>query len=491
MVLVGPSGCGKTTALRMVAGLEDITSGTLRIGGKVVNDETPKERDIAMVFQNYALYPHMTVAENIGFALKLRKMPKPDIAAKVKETAEILGPDRVAGPQAGPAVRRAAAAGGDGPGDRARAVGVLDGRAAVQPGRQAAGADAGRGAADPAAHRRGHPVRDPRPGRGDDDGRPGRGDAGRASAAGRPPAGACTTTRTTCSSRRSSARRDEPVRGVDDRGRGGVKIGSQELALPEVCRDSHPGLARFAGKKVVVGLRPEHLPAATDGSTGPKLAGNVDLVEALGSELVIHFTIDARRVQAEGASSEDEDATAQSGEGVARVEPGTKVKVGEQDHVRRQRCGHAVLRPGDRNRPSGTDGPGRRLRPRGAPGRAKSSRGRAGAEGRGGSGDQDRGECHRHRHRHRYRRGDRRPPTGRPAAHVPGRPGRESVQRCRRPGSSRARRDADGAARRYRVRPHPARSRPGRGHRPARRPACRGAVDAGRGLDGRLGPGQL
>ena len=91
MVLVGPSGSGKTTALRMVAGLEDITSGELRIGGKVVNDETPKERDIAMVFQNYALYPHMTVAENIGFALKLRKMPKAEINAKVKETGEILG----------------------------------------------------------------------------------------------------------------------------------------------------------------------------------------------------------------------------------------------------------------------------------------------------------------------------------------------------------------------------------------------------------------
>src|SRR5215472_10853608 len=91
MVLVGPSGCGKTTALRMVAGLEDITSGTLSIGGKVVNDETPKDRDIAMVFQNYALYPHMTVAENIGFALKLRKLPKSEISAKVNETAEILG----------------------------------------------------------------------------------------------------------------------------------------------------------------------------------------------------------------------------------------------------------------------------------------------------------------------------------------------------------------------------------------------------------------
>ena len=91
MVLVGPSGCGKTTALRMVAGLEDITSGILRIGGKEVNDETPKERDIAMVFQNYALYPHMTVRENIGFALKLRKMPKSELNAKVNEAAEILG----------------------------------------------------------------------------------------------------------------------------------------------------------------------------------------------------------------------------------------------------------------------------------------------------------------------------------------------------------------------------------------------------------------
>ncbi len=91
MVLVGPSGCGKTTALRMVAGLEDITSGILRIGGKEANDETPKERDIAMVFQNYALYPHMTVAQNIGFALKLRKLPKDQLDAKVKEAADILG----------------------------------------------------------------------------------------------------------------------------------------------------------------------------------------------------------------------------------------------------------------------------------------------------------------------------------------------------------------------------------------------------------------
>src|SRR3984893_2801019 len=88
MVLVGPSGCGKTTALRMVAGLEDITEGTIEVGGRVVNDLSPRERDMAMVFQNYALYPHMTVAENIGFSLTLQKMPKAERLA----TGEGAGP---------------------------------------------------------------------------------------------------------------------------------------------------------------------------------------------------------------------------------------------------------------------------------------------------------------------------------------------------------------------------------------------------------------
>jgi multiple sugar transport system ATP-binding protein len=90
VILVGPSGCGKSTALRMVAGLEDITEGELRIGDQVVNDRAPKDRDIAMVFQNYALYPHMTVRENMGFALKLRGAPKEEIDRKVVEAARIL-----------------------------------------------------------------------------------------------------------------------------------------------------------------------------------------------------------------------------------------------------------------------------------------------------------------------------------------------------------------------------------------------------------------
>ena len=90
IVLVGPSGCGKSTTLRMIAGLEDITDGELYIGDRLVNDVAPKDRDIAMVFQNYALYPHMTVRDNIAFALKLRKTPKDEINRKVNEAAEIL-----------------------------------------------------------------------------------------------------------------------------------------------------------------------------------------------------------------------------------------------------------------------------------------------------------------------------------------------------------------------------------------------------------------
>src|ERR671926_1006651 len=90
VILVGPSGCGKSTALRMIAGLEDITEGELYIGDEVVNDRTPKDRDIAMVFQNYALYPHMTVRDNMGFALKLAKVDKSEIDKKVNEAADIL-----------------------------------------------------------------------------------------------------------------------------------------------------------------------------------------------------------------------------------------------------------------------------------------------------------------------------------------------------------------------------------------------------------------
>ena len=152
LVLVGPSGCGKSTSLRMLAGLEDVNGGRIRIGERDVTHLPPKDRDIAMVFQNYALYPHMTVADNMGFALKIAGVPKAEIRQRVEEAAKLLDleaylerkPKALSGGQ-----RQRVAMG--------RAIvrqpaGVPHGRAAVQPRRQAARADAypDRGAAAPA-----------------------------------------------------------------------------------------------------------------------------------------------------------------------------------------------------------------------------------------------------------------------------------------------------------------------------------------------------
>src|SRR6187397_3178128 len=99
VVLVGPSGCGKSTTLRMIAGLEDISDGDIMIGGDVVNDVPPKDRDVAMVFQNYALYPHMTVAENLSFGLRLRDIPSDEIGRRVADAARTLGRALVRQPQ--------------------------------------------------------------------------------------------------------------------------------------------------------------------------------------------------------------------------------------------------------------------------------------------------------------------------------------------------------------------------------------------------------
>ena len=135
IIFVGPSGCGKSTTLRMVAGLEEISGGKLLIDGKLMNDVEPKDRDIAMVFQNYALYPHMTVYDNMAFGLKLRKVPKDQIDKMVKEAARVLDLDKLLD-------RKPKALSG---GQRQR---VAMGRAIVrepkvfQPGRQAARTDA-------------------------------------------------------------------------------------------------------------------------------------------------------------------------------------------------------------------------------------------------------------------------------------------------------------------------------------------------------------
>jgi multiple sugar transport system ATP-binding protein len=330
MVLVGPSGCGKTTALRMVAGLEDITSGILRIGGKEVNDETPKERDIAMVFQNYALYPHMTVRDNIGFALKLRKLPKAELTSKVNEAADILGLtdwlDRKPGQLSG--------------GQRQR---VAMGRAIVR---------------EPSVFLMDEPLSNL--------------DAKlrvqmRAEVARIQQRMGVSTIYVThdqveamTMGDRVTVMRDGTLQQVDTpqnlydnpdnifvaafigspaqnlydavvgEGARSVKLGSQEVDLPEAVVLKRPALRGYVGKEVVVGMRPEHLRAERPDSTGPKLTGDVELVEALGSELVVHFTIDAHRVIAEGAFDKDEAAAVKSGEGVARVEAKTPVKPGDR-----------------------------------------------------------------------------------------------------------------------------------------------------------------
>ena len=142
MVLVGPSGCGKSTTLRMVAGLEETTGGEIWIGDRLVNEVAPGERDIAMVFQNYALYPHMSVYQNMAFGLKMRKTPKPEIEKRVREAAAILVDRATAGSPAAGALGRPAAARGFGAGDRARAESFLVRRAAVEFGCEAPRANA-------------------------------------------------------------------------------------------------------------------------------------------------------------------------------------------------------------------------------------------------------------------------------------------------------------------------------------------------------------
>jgi ABC-type sugar transport system ATPase subunit len=177
MVLVGPSGCGKSTTLRMVAGLEEISGGTISIDEKVVNNVLPKDRDIAMVFQNYALYPHMTVYDNMAFGLKLRKFPKAEIDQRVREASAMLGLDPYLDrkPKALSGGQRQRVAVG-----RAKTEGVSLRRAALQSRREDARVHAHRDFQASCPTGCDDDLRDPRSGGGDDDGRPHLRDEGRA-----------------------------------------------------------------------------------------------------------------------------------------------------------------------------------------------------------------------------------------------------------------------------------------------------------------------
>ena len=205
-VLVGPSGCGKSTLLNIVAGLDRPSAGTVEIGGRVVNDIPPKDRDIAMVFQSYALYPSMTVRQNITFGMECRHVPRAE-----QEAAGECGPaaaDRtVARPPAVAAFRRPASARRDGPRAGAGSPAVPVRRTALQSRRQTARRDADGDQAAASAHRRHHRLCHPRPDRGDDDGDADRGDASGRGAAIRRSRIRCTAIRPICSWRVSWARR--------------------------------------------------------------------------------------------------------------------------------------------------------------------------------------------------------------------------------------------------------------------------------------------
>jgi multiple sugar transport system ATP-binding protein len=332
IVLVGPSGCGKTTLLRMIAGLEEISDGVLRIGERVVNGIGPKERDIAMVFQNYALYPHMTAAENAGFALKLARLPKEQIRDKVRAAAQTLGltpwlerkPGELSGGQRqrvamGRAiVREPSAFLMDEP------LSNLDAKLRVQMRAEISRIQRRLGVATVYVTH----------------------DQIEAMTMGDRVAVMQDGVILQCDDPQTLY--DQPINmfvaafigspamnlyeATLEAGAVAMYLGSQRVPLPAEVRRARPALATYGGEKVVVGLRPEHLPAAEAGYEGPMLEGDVDLVEALGSELMVHFSIDAARVLAEGAFEEDEQDLVRSGEAVARVDPRRRLRVG--DHGR-------------------------------------------------------------------------------------------------------------------------------------------------------------
>ena len=207
LVLVGPSGCSKTTLLRTIAGLEDVTNGRIEIGGKDVTDAPPRRRDVAMVFQNYALYPHMNVRKNLGYGLKVRRTPRPRLARRVEEVAGAARAGASCSTASGAALRRPAPARRDGPRHRARAAGFPDGRAALEPRREAPRRHSRLALRAPSAPRRHDRLRHARPDRGDDARPAGGGDARGPDPPGRQAAEALRGARRTSSSPRSSARR--------------------------------------------------------------------------------------------------------------------------------------------------------------------------------------------------------------------------------------------------------------------------------------------
>jgi len=298
MVLVGPSGCGKTTALRMVAGLEGISEGVVRIGDRVVNHVPSRDRDIAMVFQSYALYPHLTVYDNIAFGLKLRKVPKAEVERKVREAAKMLGleehlerkPRNLSGGQRqrvamGRAiVREPAAFLMDEP------LSNLDAKLRVQTRAEISKLQTDLGVTtiyvthdQVEAMTMGDRVAVMRKGELQQVATP-------QELYDRPVnlfVGGFIGSPAMNLLEARLERRDQTLV---------AKLGSQELTLGAQTLETRPALADFAGRTVVLGIRPEHLEDASleEAPDGPRLRGTMTLREALGAEVMAHFTIDAR-----------------------------------------------------------------------------------------------------------------------------------------------------------------------------------------------------
>jgi len=340
MVLVGPSGSGKTTALRMVAGLEDITSGTLRMGGQVVNDLPPRDRNVAMVFQSYALYPHMTVAENIGFGLSLRKRPKSEIKAKVREAAALLGltdylkskPGQLSGGQRqrvamGRAiVREPAVFLMDEP------LSNLDAKMRVQMRAEISRIQRRVGVATLyVTHDQTEAMT--------------MGDRvavlhmGRLQQCGPPQVLYEHPDNLFVGAFIGSPAMNLYEAMISPEG-DQVHLGSQSLTLPNAVLQARPALQRYRGCKLAVGIRPEHLLDAALGpppAPGTTLVTDIELIEALGNELQVHYLIDATPVRSEEARAAAEleglqtiQAGAAKTEGVARVSPRSQMKLGSR-----------------------------------------------------------------------------------------------------------------------------------------------------------------
>jgi len=297
MVLVGPSGCGKTTALRMVAGLEEITAGEILIGDRVVNDVDPRGRDVAMVFQNYALYPHMTVFENIAFGLRARRAPKREIRSRVERVGKALGlgdllerkPRQLSGGQ-----RQRVAMG--------RAIvrdprvflmdeplSNLDARLRVQMRAEVARVQHDLGVTtiyvthdQVEAMTMGDRVAVMRGGVLQQTGEP-------QSVFDRP-------LNLFVASFIGSPPMNLVQARLEERGDGlAVRVGEQEIAVPSDVVAARSGLRRYAGRAVGLGVRPEHLRDAT-GESLARLRGTVRATEALGSELLVHLEVEAEPV---------------------------------------------------------------------------------------------------------------------------------------------------------------------------------------------------